>query len=183
MMIYGYARQTADSLSLGEQNQQLSEAGCGEIFREPLTTTRTALARLLGLVAFGDIIVVTSLGTFAWGIEELARYAVRCADLGVRIQSLAEPWADASDPVFMTHLCGLAAFHGAATTDHLKTKRRRAAANGGKMGPAKKIPPDKQREAFRLWHTGRYTYAQIIEELGLKVSRATLSRTLNPKNP
>ena len=72
-MIYGYARvstkaQARDGNSLEDQERQLREKGCTEIFHDSFTGTkmvRPQFAELMGKLRAGDTLVVTKLDRFA----------------------------------------------------------------------------------------------------------------------
>lgn len=72
-MIYGYARvstkgQARDGNSLEDQERQLREKGCSEIFHDSFTGTkmvRPQFAELMGKLRAGDTLVVTKLDRFA----------------------------------------------------------------------------------------------------------------------
>lgn len=72
-MIYGYARvstkgQARDGNSLEDQERQLKEKGCTEIFHDSFTGTkmvRPQFAELMGKLRAGDTLVVTKLDRFA----------------------------------------------------------------------------------------------------------------------
>lgn len=72
-MIYGYARvstkgQARDGNSLEDQERQLKEKGCAEIFHDSFTGTkmvRPQFAELMGKLRAGDTLVVTKLDRFA----------------------------------------------------------------------------------------------------------------------
>jgi DNA invertase Pin-like site-specific DNA recombinase len=64
MAVYGYARVSTDGQSLSAQLAELKTAKCEKIFQEKISGARSdrkQLMRLMGVLAKGDVLVVTRL--------------------------------------------------------------------------------------------------------------------------
>ena len=74
MTIYGYARVSTDGQSLAAQLTELKEAKCEKIFQEKISGARSdrkQLAKLMALLAKGDVLVVTRLDRLARSTRDL----------------------------------------------------------------------------------------------------------------
>src|SRR4029079_19597617 len=68
MAVYGYARVSTDGQSLSAQLTELKTANCEKIFQEKISGARAdrkQLTRLMGVLAKGDVLVVTRLDRLA----------------------------------------------------------------------------------------------------------------------
>jgi DNA invertase Pin-like site-specific DNA recombinase len=62
MSVYGYARVSTDGQSLTAQLSELKAANCEKVYREKISGARSdrkQLARLMAVLAKGDVLVVT----------------------------------------------------------------------------------------------------------------------------
>src|SRR6266404_5321924 len=74
MAVYGYARVSTDGQSLAAQLAELKGAKCEKIFREKISGARSdrkQLAKLMALLAKGDVLVVTRLDRLARSTRDL----------------------------------------------------------------------------------------------------------------
>src|SRR5437763_16956487 len=74
MTVYGYARVSTDGQSLSAQLAELKPAKCTRIFQEKVSGARSdrkQLARVMALLAKGDVLVVTRLDRLARSTRDL----------------------------------------------------------------------------------------------------------------
>jgi DNA invertase Pin-like site-specific DNA recombinase len=74
MAIYGYARVSTDGQSLTAQLAELKAANCEKVFQEKVSGARSdrkQLARLMAVLAKGDVLVVTRLDRLARSTRDL----------------------------------------------------------------------------------------------------------------
>jgi len=123
-MKLGYARVSTEDQRLEIQRTRLTEAGCGRLFEEKISSTarqRPVLERLLEELRAGDILVVTRLDRLARSTSELLRLAAVIAGKNAGLQSLEEPWADTTTPagrMVLTVFAGVAEFERALIRRH-----------------------------------------------------------------
>ena len=97
----GYARVSTDGQSLTAQIAELKDAGCTEIFREKESgakSDRAQLARLIGRLKQGDVLVVTRLDRLARSTRDLLNVLASVADNGAAFKSLRDGWANTTTP-------------------------------------------------------------------------------------
>ena len=101
-MIYGYARVSSKGQekygnSLADQEKQLKEAGCTEIYHDSFTGTkmeRPEFSKLLDKLQAGDTLVVTKLDRFARTAADGARTIQELLDRDVAVHVLNMGKAD-----------------------------------------------------------------------------------------
>ena len=74
MAVYGYARVSTDGQSLSAQLAELKTAKCEKIFQEKISgarSNRKQLARLMAVLAKGDLLVVARLDRLAKSTRDL----------------------------------------------------------------------------------------------------------------
>jgi DNA invertase Pin-like site-specific DNA recombinase len=74
MAVYGYARVSTDGQSLSAQLAELKAGKCAKIFQEKISGARSGrrqLARLMAVLAKGDVLVVTGLDRLARSTRDL----------------------------------------------------------------------------------------------------------------
>src|SRR3954454_20629063 len=100
-MMYGYARVSTDGQSVAAQVQQLTAAGCGNVFREVASgaqTDRAQLRRALAKLEAGDVLMVTRLDRLARSTRDLLNILATIADREAGFRSLGDVWADTTTP-------------------------------------------------------------------------------------
>src|SRR5271168_1925677 len=116
MAFLGYGRVSTDGQSLTAQVAELKAAGCTEIFREKVSGARAdrkQLARVVGRLGKGDVLVVTRLDRLARSTRDLLNVLGAVADKGASFKSLRDNWADSTNAhgrLMLTVLGGLAEF-------------------------------------------------------------------------
>ena len=91
MAIYGYARVSTDGQSLAAQITELRFAKCERIFQEKISGARSdrkQLARLIAVLAKGDVLVVTRLDRLARSTRDLLNLLGTVAEKGAGFKSL-----------------------------------------------------------------------------------------------
>src|SRR5262249_57639258 len=97
-MIYGYARVSTDGQTLDAQVSALKAAGAEKVFSEKQSgakTDRAALARVLGALSAGDVLVVTRLDRLARSTRDLLNALASISERGAGFRSLS---AQSTDP-------------------------------------------------------------------------------------
>lgn len=178
-MIYGYARVSTDGQTLDAQHAALVAAGAEKVFQEKASgarSDRTQLARLLGTLASGDVVLVTRLDRLARSTRDLLNILDRMAKTGAGFRSLADTWADTTTPhgrLMLTVLGGLAEFERELILARTSEGRNRAKERGVKLGRKPKLTAHQQREALARREGG-----EPIREIARSyaVSHSTISR-------
>src|SRR6202521_1397450 len=101
MALFGYARVSTDGQSLTAQVAELKAANCGRSYQEKVSGARSdrkQLARLIGGLDKGDILVVTRLDRLARSTRDLLNTLGAVADKGAGFKSLRDTWADTTTP-------------------------------------------------------------------------------------
>ena len=97
MAVYGYARVSTDGQSLAAQLEELKVAKCERIFQEKISGTRSdrkQLAKLMALLAKGDVLVVARLDRLARSTRDLLNLLGTIGEKGAGFKSLRDTWAD-----------------------------------------------------------------------------------------
>ncbi len=178
-MIYGYARVSTDGQSVDAQVRQLRAAGARQVFREVASgakTDRAQLRRALDQLDPGDVLMVTRLDRLARSTRDLLNTLASIAAKGAGFRSLGDTWADtttAHGRLMLTVLGGLAEFERELIRARTGEGRKRAIANGVKMGRPPKMTPHQVKEALRRRDAG-----EPMREIArsYNVSHSTISR-------
>ena len=179
MALLGYGRVSTEGQSLTAQIAELKAAGCVEIYREKISGTKTGreqLARLIGRLDEGDVLVVTRLDRLARSTRDLLNVLGAVADKGAGFKSLRDTWADtttAHGRLMLTVLGGLAEFERELIRSRTGEGRERAKARGVVMGRRPKLTPQQRREAIARREAG-----ELLVDIGRSygVSHSTISR-------
>src|ERR1700687_4910413 len=179
MAVYGYARVTTDGQSLSAQLAELKAAKCEKIFQEKISgarSDRNQLARLMGVLKKGDVLVVTRLDRLARSTRDLLNLLGAIADKGARFKSLRDTWADTTQAhgrLMLPILGGLAEFERELIRTRTGEGRERAKARGVIMGRRPKLTSHQRREALVRREAG-----EVLTEIArsYNVSHSTISR-------
>ncbi|WP_416391847.1 recombinase family protein [Alloalcanivorax xenomutans] len=180
-LLIGYARVSTDDQDLRNQQDELHAAGCTRIFAEKITGThakRPELARMFDHLRAGDVAVVTRLDRLARSTRDLLDIAEQLQAKGAGLRSLAEPWADTTNPagrMVLTVFAGIAEFERSLIVDRTRRGREAARKRGVQFGRRPALTPGQVEHARELLAEGR-TANETAELLG--VHRATLYRAL-----
>src|SRR6202790_330818 len=179
MAIYGYARVSTDGQSLAAQLAELKAAKCRKIFQEKISGARSdrkQLARLMAVLAKGDVLVVTRLDRLARSTRDLLNLLGTIAEKGAGFKSLRDAWADtttAHGRLMLIVLGGLAEFERELIRARTGEGRERAKARGQSLGRPFKLTPHQRSEAIRRRDRGE-TLGDIARSYN--VSHSTISR-------
>src|SRR5271156_3863450 len=179
MAVYGYARVSTDGQSLAAQLAELKAAKCEKIFQEKISGARSdrkQLARLMAVLAKGDVLVVTRLDRLARSTRDLLNILGAVAEKGAGFRSLRDSWADtttAHGRLMLTVLGGLAEFERELIRVRTGEGRQRAKARGVVMGRKPKLTVHQRREAIARREAG-----EVLTDIArsYSVSHSTISR-------
>jgi DNA invertase Pin-like site-specific DNA recombinase len=179
MATFGYARVSTRDQDLASQVAALQAAGCGNIFKEKASGTRTdrpELAKAIRRLEVGDVLIVTRLDRLARSTRDLLNILDAVAKAGASFKSLADTWADtttAHGKLLLTVLGGLAEFERELIRARTDDGRKRAKARGVKFGRPVKLTTHQRQEALQRLADGA-VQADLARSYG--VSEATISR-------
>ena len=149
MPLYGYARVSTRDQDLALQLNELAAAGCAKVFKEKASGVRSdrpELAKVIGRLEPGDVLVVTRLDRLARSTRDLLNVLDELAKRGAGFRSLKDSWADTTTPhgkLMVTVLGGLAEFERelirARTGEGRKRAKERGSGEGLKL-PAEVFP-------------------------------------------
>jgi len=179
MAVYGYARVSTDGQSLGAQLAELKAAKCEKVFQEKISGARSdrkQLGKLMGLLAKGDVLVVTRLDRLARSTRDLLNLLGTIAEKGADFKSLRDTWADtttAHGRLMLTVLGGLAEFERELIRARTGEGRERAKARGVILGRKPKLTSHQRREAMARREAG-----EVLTDIArsYNVSHSTISR-------
>jgi DNA invertase Pin-like site-specific DNA recombinase len=179
-MILGYARVSTDGQSVATQVKELRAAGAEKVFRETASgakTDRAQLRRALDKLDADDVLLVTRLDRLARSTRDLLNTLAAIADKGALFRSLGDTWADtttAHGRLILTVLGGLAEFERELIRARTGEGRKRAVANGVKLGRKPTLTPHQRQEAKRRIKARKESIGEIARSYD--VSRWTISR-------
>jgi DNA invertase Pin-like site-specific DNA recombinase len=179
MTTYGYARVSTSGQDLTSQEAELLAAGCAEVFKEKVSgakTDRAELAKLLGRIEPGDVLVVCRLDRLARSTRDLLNVLAAIAERGAGFRSLKDAWADTTTPhgrLMLTVLGGLAEFERELIRARTSDGRVRAKARGVRFGRPAALTPDQRAEVLHRLANGE---VQAAVARAFNVSQATISR-------
>jgi DNA invertase Pin-like site-specific DNA recombinase len=93
MPLYGYARVSTRDQDLAAQDAELMAAGCAKVFKEKVSgakTDRPELAKAIGRLEQGDVLVVTRLDRLARSTRDLLNVIAAIAERGAGFKSLKD---------------------------------------------------------------------------------------------
>jgi DNA invertase Pin-like site-specific DNA recombinase len=179
MPLYGYARVSTRDQDLALQLNELTAAGCAKVFKEKASGARSdrpELAKVIGRLEPGDVLVVTRLDRLARSTRDLLNVLDELAKRGAGFRSLKDSWADTTTPhgkLMVTVLGGLAEFERELIRARTGEGRKRAQERGVRFGRPRKLTPHQRAEALQRIAQGE-TQADIARLLN--VSAPTISR-------
>jgi DNA invertase Pin-like site-specific DNA recombinase len=147
MPLYGYARVSTRDQDLALQLNELTAAGCAKVFKEKASGARSdrpELAKVIGRLEPGDVLVVTRLDRLARSTRDLLNVLDELAKRGAGFRSLKDSWADTTTPhgkLMVTVLGGLAEFERELIRARTGEGRKRAKESGVRFGRPHKLTP------------------------------------------
>jgi DNA invertase Pin-like site-specific DNA recombinase len=178
-MIIGYARVSTDGQSLEAQHSALIAAGAEKVFAEKISgaqADRKQLAKAIAALNAGDVLLVTRLDRLARSTRDLLNVLATIAEKGAGFRSIADAWADTTNPhgrLMLTVLGGLAEFERELIKARTDEGRKRAMARGTRFGRKPKLTAHQIAEALARRQAG-----EALMEIGrsYNVSHSTISR-------
>jgi DNA invertase Pin-like site-specific DNA recombinase len=145
---------------------ELTAAGCAKVCREKVSganTDRAKLAKVIGRLESGDVLVVTRLDRLARSTRDLLNVIDAVSKRGAGFRSLKDAWADTTSPhgrLMLTVLGGLAEFERELIRSRTGEGRKGAQERGVRFGRPRKLTPHQRQEAIARLHAGE-TQADI----------------------
>src|SRR6516164_3432524 len=179
MAIIGYARVSTQDQHLTGQLEAIKAASAETIYREKISGARAdrpQLAKLMGSLKPGDIVLVTKLDRLGRSTRELLDLIDRIGKAGAVFRSLGDPLWDTSSAqgrLLSTLLAAIAEFERELIRERTGDGRKRAMARGIKFGRKPKLSPFQKAEALKRRATGE-TLAAIAKSYAVDIS--TISR-------
>ena len=179
MTIYGYARVSTNGQDLSAQDAELRATGCAKVVKEKVSgakTDRPELAKAIGRLEEGDVLVITRLDRLARSTRDLLNVIALIAERGAGFRSLKDAWADTTTPhgrLMLTVLGGLAEFERELIRARTGEGRKRAKERGVKFGRPRKMTQHQRREALQRLVAGE-TQADVARTYN--VDAATICR-------
>jgi DNA invertase Pin-like site-specific DNA recombinase len=168
MPLFGYARVSTRDQNLAAQDAELMAAGCAKVFKEKVSgakTDRPELAKMIGRLEPGDVLVVTRLDRLARSTRDLLNVLDELSKREVGFRSLRDTWADTTTPhgkLMLTVLGGLAEFERELIRARTGEGRKRAKDRGVRFGRPRKMTPHQRQEALQRLAAGE-TYADNVD--------------------
>src|SRR2546429_2157446 len=179
MPLFGYARVSTRDQDLAAQDAELMAAGCAKVFKEKISgakTDRPELAKAIGRLDAGDVLVVTRLDRLARSTRDLLNVIAAIADRGAGFKSLKDSWADTTTPhgrLMLAVLGGLAEFERDLIRERCGAGMTRARDRGVKFGRPRKLTTYQRQEALARLDAGE-TASDLARTFG--VDRTTIGR-------
>jgi DNA invertase Pin-like site-specific DNA recombinase len=184
MPLFGYARVSTRDQDLAAQDAELMAAGCAKVFKEKVSgakTDRPELAKVIGRLESGDVLVVTRLDRLARSTRDLLNVVAVITERGAGFKSLKDTWADTTTPhgrLMLTVLGGLAEFERELIRSRTGEGRKRAKERGVRFGRPRKMTPHQRQEAIRRLQAGE-TQADVARTYN--VDATTIGRLLGDR--
>lgn len=176
-MKIGYARVSSTGQSLEVQLEQLAAAGCARIYQEKRsgrsTEQRAELARALGELRPGDVLVVTRLDRLARSVPDLYRLLEQLTGAGAGFTCLQQGAIDTTTPagkLMFAILGAVAEFENDLRRDRQREGIEKAKAKGVYRGRKPAIDPAAVLAGLR----DGAAPAQLARDLG--VGRSSIYR-------
>jgi DNA invertase Pin-like site-specific DNA recombinase len=175
MAVIGYARVSTQDQRLTGQVEALKAAGATQVYREKVSGVRAdrpQLAKLMGSLKAGDIVLVTKLDRLGRSTRELLDLIERIGKAGASFRGLGDPLWDTSSPqgrLLSTLLAAIAEFEGELIRERTGDGRKRAMANGVKFGRKRKLSDFQRAEALKRRAAGE-TLSSIAKSYAVDIS-------------
>ena len=179
MPLFGYARVSTNGQDLAAQDAELRAFGCAKVFKEKASGARSdrpELAKVIGRLEPGDVLVVVRLDRLARSTRDLLNVLDELSKRGAGFRSLKDSWADTTTPhgkLMLTVLGGLAEFERSLIAARTGEGRKRAQERGVRFGRPRKLTAHQRQEVLQRIAAGE-TQADIARLLN--VSPPTISR-------
>ena len=175
MALLGYARVSTLGQNLSGQLEVLKAAGATQVYREKVSGVRAdrpQLAKLMGSLRAGDIVLVTKLDRLGRSTRELLDLIERIGKAGAAFRSLGDPLWDTSSSqgrLLSTLLAAIAEFERELIRERTGEGRKRAMLAGVKFGRRRKLPDYQRAEAIKRRASGE-TLVSIARSYAVDIS-------------
>jgi DNA invertase Pin-like site-specific DNA recombinase len=175
MTVYGYARVSTQDQDLTNQLEALKAAGATTIFREKISGARAdrpQLAKLMGSLKAGDVVLVTKLDRLGRSTRELLDLIESMSKASAAFKSLGDPLFDTTSSqgrLLSTLLAAIAEFERELIRERTGEGRKRAMAKGVKFGRKPKLTPHQRQEAIARRAAGE-TLVEIAKSYDVNFS-------------
>jgi DNA invertase Pin-like site-specific DNA recombinase len=175
MTTFGYARVSTQDQDLSAQLDALKKAGATAIFREKISGARAdrpQLARLMGSLRKGDVVIITKVDRLARSTRELLNLIAAVDEKGASLRSLGDPLFDTGSSqgrLLVAVLGAVAEFERELIRERTGAGRARAKANGTRFGRKPKLSDFQRKEAIERRGAGD-RLADIAASYGVSVS-------------
>jgi DNA invertase Pin-like site-specific DNA recombinase len=183
-MKYGYARVSSDTQDYTAQVEALKAAGCERILSEKAsgksTNGRPQLAKLLKVLAPGDVMVVTKIDRIARSARDLLNIiAGELKDRNCGFVSLGDSWCDSTNEMgrfMLTVMSGIAELERDLIRKRCEAGIARAKAKGKRFGRPVALDASQRKIIAE-----RYAKGESMDALALDydVGHATIWRALH----
>lgn len=178
-MKYAYAHVSTDGQSVDAQVRQLTKTGCGKVFREVASGTKTDRAQLrkaINRLQEGDVLMVTRLDRLARSNRDLLNTLAAITERKAGFRSLGDAWANTTTQhgrLMLTVLGGLAEFERELIRARTGEGREWAKAHGQHKGRPFKLTEHQRKEALARREAG-----ELLTDIARSydVSHSTISR-------
>ncbi|MEJ7936127.1 recombinase family protein [Sphingobium sp. AN558] len=181
-MEVGYARVSrGDTQDIGPQISALAAAGCTSIYREEASggdTGRRELARAIGSLSPGDVLVVWKLDRLSRSLRDLLFTLEGITAAGAGFRSLTEAIDTTTAPgrLMMQMLGAFAEFERAMIRERTMSGLAHARKAGRRLGRRPSLTGQQRAEIIAQVEAGNGSPAQLASLF--RVSRSTVQRVL-----
>ncbi|NIE83024.1 MULTISPECIES: recombinase family protein [unclassified Burkholderia] len=181
----GYARASADDLTLGHQRRVLAQSGCATIYEETAgakVAARPGLEQCRKVLGPGDTLVVWRLDRLARSLSDLVQIVVELEQHGVRFESLSEriDTSSAADTSVAQVFAALAQFERNVIRERAHAGLSAARARGRAGGRKPKLDAEQISEIKQLMTNPELSVGEIAKRY--KVSRATIYKVVSAQS-
>jgi DNA invertase Pin-like site-specific DNA recombinase len=178
-MMIGYARVSTDGQTLDAQQSSLKAAGAERVYSEKISgvcSDRKQLAKAIGSLGPGDVLLVTRLDRLARSTRDLLNVLATITAKGAGFKSLNEPMIDTTSAhgrLVTSILAVIGEFERELIRARTDEGRKRAQARGVRFGRKPKLSRFQIDEALARREAG-----EPLTEIGRSygVSHSTISR-------
>jgi len=161
LMLFGYARVSTSSQETHLQLDALRRFGVDKVFQEKTSSVgaRPQLARVLGLLEPGDMLVVYKLDRVARSLKDLLSILEKIQISGASFKSITEPVDTSSHiGVFILQILGaVAQLERSIIRERAMAGQRSAMERGVHCGRPRAISAQDEADVVRLYLSGFYT--------------------------
>jgi DNA invertase Pin-like site-specific DNA recombinase len=180
-VLIGYARVSTADQNLDLQRDALKRAGCGRIFEDKASGSRTdrpGLADALSHLRDGDTLVVWKLDRLGRTVHQLVEFVATLQSRNIEFKSLSDSidTSTSAGRFFFHMMAALAEMERDLIRERTNAGLAAAKARGRQGGRRPKLSAQQLAHARRLLQDPATTASEIADTLG--VARSTLYRAL-----